>query len=90
MNYSLPVILYIVNLSLLNGNFPDELKIACVSPILKSESLDNDNVTNFRPVSNLSFLSKLIEKCVNYQITEHLHDNQPFGDLQSSYRCHHS
>ena len=83
-------ILHIVNLSLLNGNFPDELEVACVTPILKSESFDKDDVTNFRPVSNLSFLSNLIEKYVNYQIIECLHANQLFGDFQSSYRCHHS
>ena len=55
----LPAILHIVNLSLLNGNFPDELKVACVTPILKRDSLDKGDVTNFRPVSNLPFLSKV-------------------------------
>ena len=62
----LPAVLHIVNLSLLKGNFPDKLKVACVTPILKRDSLDKDDVTNSRPVSNLPFLSKLIEKCVNY------------------------
>ena len=59
----LPAILHVVNLSLLNWNFPDELKIACVTPILTSDSLDKDDVTNFRPVSNPLFLSKLRKMC---------------------------
>ena len=67
-----------------------KLKVACVTPVLKKDSLGKDDVTNFRPVGNLPFLSKLIEKCVNYQITEYLHTNQLFGDFRSSYRCHHS
>ena len=75
---------------MLNGNFPDELKVACITPILKRDSLDKDDVTNFKSDSNLPFLSKLIEKCVNYQITEYVHTNQLFCAFQSSYRCHHS
>ena len=62
----LPAIAHIVNLSLSTGIFPDELKSACVIPLLKREALDGNDVSNYRPGSNLSFLSRLIEKCVNF------------------------
>ena len=60
----LPAIHHIVNLSLSLGYFPDFLKKACVTPLIKKENLDNDNIKHFRPVSNLPFLGKIIEKCV--------------------------
>ena len=75
----LPAIAHIVNLSLSTGIFPDELKSACVTRLLKREALDRNDVSKYRPVSNLSFLSKLIEKCVNFQLTYHLSENHLFG-----------
>ena len=38
---------YIDNLSLSMGYFPDVLKKACVTPLIKNENLDNDNTKNF-------------------------------------------
>ena len=57
-------ILHIVNLSLLGGIFPTQFKHACIVPLLKNSSGDHDVTQNYRPISNLSFLSKVIEKCV--------------------------
>ena len=59
----LPAIHHIVYLSLSLGGFPNSLKKACVTPLIKNETLDNDNIKNFEPVSNLPFLGKIIEKC---------------------------
>ena len=42
----LPAIHHIVNLSLSQGYFPDVLKKACVTPLIKNENLDNDNIKN--------------------------------------------
>ena len=53
-----PIIGMIVNRSLSSGIFPDELKKALVTPIIKKPSLDKNNLKNYRPVSNLSFTSK--------------------------------
>ena len=54
----------IINLSLTEDSFPSHFKSAHVSPLLKTPSLNKDNMKNYRPVSNLSFLSKVLEKVV--------------------------
>ena len=52
----------IVNLSLESGSFPDVLKVSHITPLLKKASLSKDDMKNYRPVSNLNFISKIIEK----------------------------
>ena len=60
----LPVITDIINLSLKNASVPTAFKQAVVDPILKKDSLDHEIYGNFRPISNLSFISKATEKVV--------------------------
>ena len=55
-----PSLLEIINISLSSGQFPDPLKLAKVTPIYKGGS--KDDPTNYRPISLLSVLSKIIEK----------------------------
>ena len=45
---------------------------------------------NYRPISNLSFLSELLERCTYEQITGYLHENGLMPEKQSAYRTHHS
>ena len=52
----------IINYLLKEGSFPNYFKIAYVTPLLKKPSLDRNLLKNYRPVSNLSFISKLINK----------------------------
>ena len=52
----------IVSLSLKSGVFPDTLKLSYLTPLLKKPSLSKDDMKNYRPVSNLNFISKLPEK----------------------------
>lgn len=52
--------------------------------------LDQSDLSNFRPVSNLSFLSKLLEKAVSSQLTKYLDCNSLLPECQSAYRKHHS
>ena len=59
-----PVITNIVNYSLLSGSVPQCFKQALVRPLLKK-------VESYRPVSSLSFLSKLLERVVLLQLTDH-------------------
>ena len=82
----LPILSSIVNKSLLSGVFPSELKTALICPILKKSDLDPDNLGNYRPVSNLPFLGKLIEKCAADQFVAHLEDNNLLPSSQSAYR----
>ena len=80
-----PVILRIINLSITQGTIPNIYKAALVRPLLKKPSLDNV-LKNYRPVSNLTFLSKLIEEAVNIQFTRHIETNVLNEELQSAYR----
>ena len=57
-----PIFRRVINLSLSSRLLPKELKVALLSPILKKLNADFEQFSNFRPVSNLKFLSKLIEK----------------------------
>ncbi|KAF7646176.1 hypothetical protein LDENG_00192120, partial [Lucifuga dentata] len=53
-------LLHIVNCSLLSGIFPTSLKTAVVRPLLKKKNLDTTLLNNYRPISNLPFISKVI------------------------------
>ena len=86
LNELLPHITLIVNLSLQEGYFPHALKSAIVRPVLKKASLDADDLKSYRPVSNLSFISKVIEKCAHSQFSEYLNKNNLFAANQSGYR----
>ena len=85
-----PVLMRIINCSLSQGVFPDRFKAALVSPRIKKSSLDPENPASYRPVSNLSFTSKLLEKVVSQQLAKHLHENELMEPLQSAYRKAHS
>ena len=85
----LPVITTIIDKSLEAGHFPKSWKEALVCPLLKKPGL-HIILKNFRPVSNLAFLSKLIEKAVFHQIHEHMVDTNLYPNAQSAYRVHHS
>ena len=59
-----PFVALLFNKSLDTGCFPAEFKQAVVRPLLKKSGLDTAEMKNYRPVSILSFLSKLLEKVV--------------------------
>ena len=72
-----PYITRIVNLSLQHGQFPDVLKMALITPLLKKSIADRDILSNYRAISNLSFLSKCCKKVValHDQLNQYLLDN---------------
>ena len=65
----LPIIARIVNLSLQSAVMPHDLKEAVLKPKIKKDSLDSELFSNFRPVSNIRFLAKAIEKAVAYRLS---------------------
>jgi retron-type reverse transcriptase len=69
---------------------PDDLKESIVVPLLKKKNLDKDQIENYRPISNLPFISKVIERVVASQLTEHLERFDYFEPQQFAYRQHHS
>ena len=66
------------------------MKNAVLSPLLKKPSLDFEIFSNFRPVSNLKFLSKGFEIVAAARLTNYLCDNDLNESLQSAYKKHHS
>ena len=68
---------------------PLSLKKAIINPLLKKLGLELMK-KNYRPVSNLAFISKLIEKAVAVQLIEHLKINKLYDKFQSAYRTYYS
>ena len=85
-----PVLTLIVNTSLKFADFSPKLKRAFILPLLKKVILDCEILKNFRPVSNLSLLSKLVERIVCVQLVDHLKAHNLYEVFQSAYRQLHS
>ncbi len=83
-------LLEVVNPSLLSGTFPNSLKTAVVKPLLKKRNLDNTMLSNYRPISNLPFIGKIIEKIAFNQLNNYLNSNEYLDNFQSVFRVHHS
>ena len=71
----LPIITAIINRSLKEGIVPHEFTKAIVRPLIKKPNLDKESLSNYRPVSNLNFLSKVLERVVSERLEEHLSSN---------------
>ena len=84
-----PILAKIVNGSLSTGHVPSPWKRAIILPKLKKTNLD-PIFSNYRPLSNLSFISKLAERAASIQIVDHLTLHHLFSVMQSAYRKHHS
>ena len=77
-------------MTLHSGLFPSAFKSVIVKPLLKKTTLNPEILKNYRPVSNLSFLSKILEKVVLRQLSSHLLTNNLFYSHRSAYRAGHS
>ena len=86
----LPSLTKLVNCSLKEGSVPDTLKTAMVTPLIKKENLPSDDLKNYCPVSGLSFISKLVERVVAKQLSEHIHVHNLDDPYQSAYEAGHS
>uniref|UniRef100_A0A8C6LI35 Reverse transcriptase domain-containing protein n=1 Tax=Nothobranchius furzeri TaxID=105023 RepID=A0A8C6LI35_NOTFU len=85
-----PLILHIINMSLSSGIVPDDFKKAVIQPLLKKHGLDASLAENYRPISKLPFLSKVLEKCVYHQFLVFMDENAIFETFQSGFRALHS
>ena len=85
-----PMIMQIVNASLQSGTVPADMKHALVSPLHKRHGLDSNNFANYRPVSNIGFVSKVLERYVANAVREHVDSNGSNDAFQSAYRPRHS
>ena len=71
------------------GLFPSDQKCAMVTPILKKISLDLWDLSNYRPVSNLFFISKILERSVYTQLSSYLYAHNLLPAKQSAYKKFH-
>ena len=85
-----PSITLAINTSLTSGVVPSAFKAAIVRPILKKAGSDPELLSNYRPISLLPFLSKVLEKVVAKQLTAHLEKNNLLARFQSGFRRSHS
>uniref|UniRef100_A0A8C8DFH0 Reverse transcriptase domain-containing protein n=1 Tax=Oryzias sinensis TaxID=183150 RepID=A0A8C8DFH0_9TELE len=85
-----PLITNVIQSSLTTGIVPTSLKKAAVTLILKKPGLDPSKLNNFRPISNLPFISKILEKNVAEQLRIHLSQNNLYEQFQSGFRPLHS
>lgn len=81
-----PVITDIVNCSLDEALIPNSIKTALIIPLLKKTHLDTEDFKNFCRISNLPFVSKLMEKSVAVQLLQYIDDNNLNEKLQSAYK----
>ena len=80
----------LINLSLSEGRFPTEFKTAMVTPLLKKHSLPHEELNSYRPISNLNFVSKTLERIIHLRISSHLQSFPSLSPFQSAYRKFHS
>ena len=90
MSFTAPVIASLINASVSVGVFPDVLKVARVIPLFKSGK--KDDLTNYRPISTLSFLSKIFEKIIytrlySFLVRYDILTNEQFGFQKNKSTC---
>jgi len=86
----LPYITKMVNLSLAAGRLPISQKHAIVTPLLKRSGMDIADMGNYRPVSNLSCMSNVVERAVASRLNDYLTANNILPRCQSAHRKWHS
>ncbi|XP_072018453.1 uncharacterized protein [Amphiura filiformis] len=84
----LTLITNIINSSLSTGTFPNAAKHAIIKPLLKKPSLNRNVLKNYRPVANLTFIGKIIEKIACSRLTDHMNLYNLADPFQSAYRSH--
>lgn len=79
-----------MNGSLLTGIFPTSYKVSSITPLIKKPGIDANSLNNYRPISNLKFISKVVERAASAQLQDYMFENELYGRRQSAYRKHFS
>ena len=90
MEILIPYVCNIVNTSIKTCIVPPLLKHSVITPIYKQKQLDVEDVANYRPISQLPIMSKIMERHVAEQLQHHMNDNNINMVFQSAYRANHS
>ena len=88
INIFIKPLTHLINSSIKEGIFPDELKIAKVVPIFKAA--DKHCIENYRPISVLSVFSKILEKVVYNHLIEFITKSKVLNKHQFGFRNQHS
>ena len=86
----IPYITAIVNHSLQSAIIPSDFKVAQVTPRIKKNNINVADFKNYRPISNRSFISNILERVVSKQITGYLSQSGLRDAFQSTYKPGHS
>ena len=84
------LISHLANLSFTQATFPAKFKLALISPLLKKPGLAKSELSNFRPISNLNTIGKILEPLALARLFPHISVSPSFCPLQSAYRKYHS
>ena len=90
LNSIIPSLTDLLSFSLASGIFPQCFKSALVIPFLKKRCLDHNDLNNYRPVIDLCFIAKILEKLVLSQVSSYLNSHNLYNTCQSAYRPGHS
>jgi hypothetical protein len=85
-----PFLTKLFNRSLITGHFPHIYKSAFINPLIKKAGMDVSDCRSYRPISNLSVVSKLLERLVARQLINYLRSNDLLPSYQSACRPFHS
>ena len=85
-----PIIAHLANISFSSGHFPTSFKKAQITPLIKKPGLDCHIPASYRPISNLSTISKLLERLVLTRIMSHIEKSSAVDTFQSAYRTGYS
>ena len=85
-----PYLVELFNRCLSTGSVPQAFKVAYITPLLKKPDLDSTDAKSYRPIANLSVVSKLLERLVARQLVDYLNAAGLLPQLQSAYRANHS
>ena len=85
-----PAMVAIINSTFIEGCFPASEKRGLIRPYLKKIGLNTEDLSNYRPVTNLSHLSKIIERAMLDQLVPYLEEVGAVPHCQSAYRKFHS
>ena len=85
-----PLIARLANLSFAEGKFPDMFRAGQVTPLLKKPGANTADMSNYRPITNLNTIEKILERLAMNQLRRHMESTPNGAPLQSAYRAFHS
>ena len=85
-----PLIATLANLSFAEGKFPDMFRAGQVTPLLKKPGANTADMSNYRPITNLNTIGKILEHLAMNQLRRNMESTSNGAPLQSAYRAFHS